>query len=63
MKVTLVPAQMVPAGLAEMLLLTGLIGFTVMVMALEVAGLPVGQVMLELSTQVTTEPFVRVVVV
>ena len=51
-KVTEVPAQ---TGLAEAETetLTGRLGFTVMVRVLEVAGLPVGQVALEVSTQVT----------
>jgi hypothetical protein len=54
-KVTEVPAQIVVAE-AEMLTLTGKFGFTVMVMAFEVAGLPVAQLALEVSTQVTTSP-------
>jgi hypothetical protein len=57
-KVTEVPAQIVVAE-AAMLTLTGRFGFTVMVMAFEVAGLPVAQVALEVSTQVTTFPFAR----
>jgi hypothetical protein len=54
-KVTEVPAQIVLAE-AAMLTLTGRFGLTVMVMAFEVAGFPVGQVALEVSTQVTTLP-------
>ena len=54
--VTEVPAQ---TGLAETAIetLTGSNGFTVMVIGLEVAGLPVGQVAFEVSTQVTTSLF------
>ena len=52
--VTLLPAQMVADGLAAMFALTGRPGFTNMVMELEVAGLPVAQVALEVKTQVTT---------
>jgi hypothetical protein len=48
---------------AEMLTLTGKFGFTVMVMAFEVAGFPVGQVALEVSTQVTTFPFAKATLV
>ena len=59
--VTLVPAQIVVAGLAAMLTLTGKFGFTVIVIALDVAGLPVAQVALEVSTQVTTSPLFKVV--
>jgi hypothetical protein len=61
-KVTEVPVQMVVAE-ALMLTLTGKFGFTVMVMALDVAGLPVAQVALLVSTQVTTLLFANVVVV
>ena len=49
-KVTPVPAQMVVAE-AEMLTLTGKFGFTVIVTVLEVAGLPVAQVALEVRMQ------------
>jgi hypothetical protein len=54
-KVTLVPAQ---TGLAEapIVTLTGRFGFTVMVTAFDVAGLPVGHVASEVSTQVTASP-------
>ena len=50
-KVTDVPAQ---TGLAEAAIdkLTGSSGFTVMVTVFDVAGLPVGQVAFEVSTQV-----------
>jgi hypothetical protein len=57
-KVTDVPAQMVVAE-AAMLMLTGKLGLTVMVMAFDVAGLPVAQVALEVSTQVTTSLFAK----
>jgi hypothetical protein len=54
-KVTEVPAQ---TGLAEAAIntLTGNSGFTVMVTVFEVAGLPVGQVALEVRTQVMAFP-------
>ena len=54
--VTEVPAQ---TGLAEAAIdtLTGSSGFTVMVTVLEVAGLPVGQVALEVRVQVTRSLF------
>jgi hypothetical protein len=61
-KVTEVPAQMVVAE-AAMLTLTGKFGLTVMVMAFEVAGLPVAHVALEVSTQVTTFPFAKAALV
>ena len=61
--VTLVPGQIAPAGTAAILTLTGKFGFTVMLMALEVAGLPVGQVALEVRLQVTSWPVVSVVLV
>jgi len=56
--VTLVPAQIVVAD-AEILTLTGRFGFTVMVTVLDVAGLPVAQVALDVNTQVTTSLFTR----
>jgi hypothetical protein len=43
-KVTEVPAQIAPDGKAEILTLAGNKGFTVIVIILEVAGLPVAQV-------------------
>ena len=51
--VTEVPVQ---TGLADAVTetLTGSSGFTVMVTVFDVAGLPVGQVAFEVSTQVTT---------
>ena len=59
--VTLVPAQIVEEGLAAMLTLTGKFGFTVIVMLLDVAGFPVAQVALDVSTQVTTSLLFNVV--
>ena len=58
--VTLVPEQIVVA-LAAILTLTGARLVTFMVMALEVAGLPVAQVAFEVITQVTTSLWARVV--
>ena len=53
-KVTLVPEQMVVDGLAAMLTLAVTFAFTVMVIALDVAGLPFTQVALLVITQVIT---------
>ena len=61
--VTLVPKQIVPAGLVTMETLTGKFGFTVMLMLFDVAGLPVAQVALDVNTQVTTSPLFKIVVV
>ena len=52
MKVTLVPLQMVLPGLAAIETLTAKLGFTVMVMAFDIAGLPVTQPAFEVITQV-----------
>jgi hypothetical protein len=54
--VTLVPAQI---GLEEAAIatLTGKLGFTVMVIVLDMAGLPVAQVAFEVITQITVFPF------
>ena len=62
MKVTDVPAQ---TGFAEaaMLTLTGKIGFTVIVTVLLVAGLPLVQVSLDVSTQVTRSPLAKAALV
>ena len=54
--VTGVPAQTAPAGVAEILKLTGRFGLTVIVMVFDVAGLPVGQVAFELMIEVTMSP-------
>ena len=58
-KVTAVPAQ---TGLASAVIetLTGKLALTVMVMVLEVAGLPVAQVALEVNIHVTTSLFAGV---
>ena len=56
--VTLVPEHMVVAD-ADMLTLTGRFGFTVIVIVLEVAGLPVVQVALDVITQVIMSLFAR----
>ena len=61
-KVTLVPEQMVVAE-AAMLTLAGNTGFTVMVILLEVAGLPETQVALEVITQMIKSLLARVLVV
>lgn len=60
-KVTLVPAQ---TGLSDgaIELLTGKIGFTIMVTMFEVAGLPVAQVAFEVSAQVIALLLVGVMV-
>ena len=59
MKVTEVPAQ---TGFAEgaIITLTGRFGLTVIVIVFDVAGLPVAQVALEVSTQVITSPLTGV---
>ncbi len=57
--VTLLPAHIVLDGLAAIETLTGKFGFTVIVTELLVAGLPVGHVALEVSTQVTILPFAK----
>ena len=62
-KATLVPEHIAPAGTAAMLTLTGKFGFTVMVMAFEVAGLPVAQRAFEVSTHVTISLVAKVVLV
>ena len=56
MKVTLVPAQMVDPGLAAIETLTGSEEFTVILIVFDVAGLPVAQVILEVSVQYTLSP-------
>jgi hypothetical protein len=60
-KVTLVPAHMAPGGTAEMLTLTGRLGFTFMVIWADVAGFPVVQVNEDVSVQVITFPSAKVV--
>jgi hypothetical protein len=56
--VTLVPEHMVVAD-DEILTLAAKFGFTIMVTAFEVAGLPVAQVALDVITQVTTSLFAK----
>jgi hypothetical protein len=53
-KVTDVPAQIDPEGLADILTLTGSAVFNDIVIELEVAGLPVTQVKDEVITTLTT---------
>jgi hypothetical protein len=60
-KVTDIPAQIGPKGLADILTLTGSAVFTDIVIELEVAGLPVTQVKDEVITTVTTSLFESVV--
>jgi hypothetical protein len=60
--VTLVPEQTVVAD-APILTLAGKLGFTVIVTALLVAGLPVAQVAFEVITTVTTSLLDKVLVV
>ena len=55
-KVTGVPAQMAPEGEADILTLAGNNGFTVIVIILDVAGLPVWQVLLEVRIQDIISP-------
>ena len=56
LNVTDVPAQISPEGLAAMLTLTGRFGLTVIVIAFDVAGLPVGQMAFELRIHVMMSP-------
>lgn len=62
MNVTDVASQIVPEGAAFMLTLAGSDALTIIVMALEVAGLPEGQVASEVMTTVIISPFANVVV-
>ena len=62
-KVTLVPEQMAPDGLAAMLTLAATFGFTVMMIELEVAGLPVTQVAFEFITHFIVSEFDSVEVI
>jgi len=55
-KVTLVPAHIVPDGTAPMLTLAGRLGFTVIVIPLLVEGEPVAHAKLVVMTQVITSP-------
>ena len=56
-KVTDVPAQTAPEGIAVMLTLTGRFGLTVILIAFEVAGLPVAHVAFDMRIQVMMSPF------
>ena len=62
-KVTLVPAQIVLPGFAEILTLAAKLAFTVITMAFDVTGLPETQGALEVITHVMLFPFAKVVVV
>jgi hypothetical protein len=59
-KVTEVPVQIAPAGEAAMLTLAGRPGLTTIGIALDVAGLPVAQVALDVITTVIISPFSKV---
>ena len=63
MKVTELPAQIAPGEDADILTLTGSTGFTVIVIGLEVAGLPDTQVKADVITTVTTSLSASVVLV
>ena len=58
-KVTEVPAQTGPCGTAEILTLAAKSGFTVTVITLDVAGLPVTQVAVDNICTVIWAPFTR----
>jgi hypothetical protein len=58
-KVTEVPVQIAPEGTAAMLTLAGRFGLTVIVIAFDVAGLPVAQVAFDVITTVITLPLAR----
>ena len=59
-KDTEVPAQIAPDGEAEILTLAGNKGFTVMVIVLDVTGLPVAQVAVDVITTVICSPLTSV---
>ncbi len=61
-KFTFVPEQIVVEGLAEMDTLADTFGFTVIVNAFDVAGLPVAQFAFDVITQVITFPLAILVV-
>ena len=63
MKVTELPAHIAPGGEADILTLTGSAVFTVIVIGLEVAGLPDTQDNEDVITTVTTSLFASVLVV
>jgi hypothetical protein len=56
-KVTLVPEQIVLPGFADILTLAVTFVFTIIVIAFDVAGLPVTQFALDVITHVITFPF------
>lgn len=58
-KVTLVPEQIL-VDEADIVILAGRFGFTVMVTRFEEAGLPVAQVALEVNSHFTRSPFTKV---
>ena len=60
-KVTEVPAQIAPDGEADILTLAGNNGFTVIVIILDVTGLPVAQVAVDVITTVICSPLTSVV--
>jgi len=62
-KVTLVPAQIVPDGTAAMFTLAGKLGFTVIVIVFDVACELVTHVALEVIIQFIVFPFARVALV
>ena len=59
-KVTEVPAQTAPGGVAVMLMLTGRFGLTVMLIGFEVAGVPVAHVAFDERILVMISPFIGV---
>jgi hypothetical protein len=60
-KVTEVPAQIAPEGTAAMLTLAGRFALTIMVMVLDVAGLPIAQVAFDVITTVIASLLASVV--
>ena len=58
-KVTEVPAQIAPEGTAAMLTLAGSVGFTIIVIVFDVAGLPVTQVNVEVITTEIASPLIK----
>jgi hypothetical protein len=62
-KVTLVPEQITLEGLADMVTLAATLGFIVIVIEFDVAGLPVTQVAFEVITHVITSPLANPAVV
>ena len=59
-KVTEVPAQTVPEGFTTIETLAGMLELMVIVMELEIAGLPVAQVKFDVSVQLIKSPFVGI---